>query len=198
MKYLHFLKFGAKMAKTNKIGKTEELIAGYQEAKCLWNVLSPSYKDRNLRQMALTNLSEKFGTSGKLFWKQPLRGVVENGVLKILAKFLQNICKGVAILVKFQAKSWKSVTLLKMISQNTFLQLLPVLVSNTPPMRLIFAEIYFHQINFPVGLFWRMTILPYFPDRKIREILRRQIFAKTANSAKKNLAKINALKVYEN
>ena len=148
--------------------------------------------------MALTNLSEKFGTSGKLFWKQPLREVVENGVLKILAKFLQNICKGVAILVKFQAKSWKSVTLLKMISQNTFLQLLPVLVSNTPPMRLIFAEIYFHQINFPVGLFWRMTILPYFPDRKIREILRRQIFAKTANSAKKNLAKINALKVYEN
>ena len=142
--------------------------------------------------MALTNLSEKFGTSGKLFWKQPLREVVENGVLKILAKFLQNICKGVAILVKFQAKSWKSVTLLKMISQNTFLQLLPVLLSNT------FVEIYFHQINFPLGLFWQMTILPYFPDRKIREILRRQIFAKTANSAKKNLAKINALKVYEN
>ena len=30
------------MAKTNKIWKTEELIAAYQEAKCLWKVLSPS------------------------------------------------------------------------------------------------------------------------------------------------------------
>ena len=36
------------MAKSNKIEKTEELIAGYQEAKCLWNVLPPSHKDRNL------------------------------------------------------------------------------------------------------------------------------------------------------
>ena len=71
------------MAKTNKIGKTEELIAGQQEVKCLWNVLSPSHEDRKLRQMVLTNLSEKFGTSGKLFQEQPLRGVVENGVLKI-------------------------------------------------------------------------------------------------------------------
>ena len=26
------------MGKTNKIQKTEELIAGYQEAECLWNV----------------------------------------------------------------------------------------------------------------------------------------------------------------
>ena len=43
------------MAKSNKIEKTEELIAGYQEAECLWNVLSPSYKDRKLRQMALAN-----------------------------------------------------------------------------------------------------------------------------------------------
>ena len=33
--------------------------------------------------MALTNLSKKFDMSGKLFWKQPWRGVVENGVLKI-------------------------------------------------------------------------------------------------------------------
>ena len=71
------------MGKTNKIQKTEELIAGYQEAECLWNVLPPSNKDRNLRQMALTNLSKKFDMSGKLFWKQQLRGVLENSVLKI-------------------------------------------------------------------------------------------------------------------
>ena len=35
-----------------------------------------------LRQIVLTNPSKKFDMSGKLFWKQPLRGVVENGVLK--------------------------------------------------------------------------------------------------------------------
>ena len=71
------------MGKANKIQKTEELIAGYQEAECLWNVLPPSNKDRNLRQMALTNLSKRFDMSGKLFWKQQLRGVLENSVLKI-------------------------------------------------------------------------------------------------------------------
>ena len=38
------------MAKSNKIEKNEELVAGYQEAECFWNVLSSSYKDRNLRQ----------------------------------------------------------------------------------------------------------------------------------------------------
>ena len=31
--------------------------------------------------MVLKNPSKKFGMSGKLFWKQPLRGVVENGAL---------------------------------------------------------------------------------------------------------------------
>ena len=57
------------MAKPNKIEKTEELIAEYQETECLWNVLSPSYKCKRLWQMALTNLSKKFDMSGKLFWK---------------------------------------------------------------------------------------------------------------------------------
>ena len=57
------------MVKSNKIEKTEELIAKYQEAECLWNVLPPSYKDINLRQMALTNLSKKVDMSGKLYWK---------------------------------------------------------------------------------------------------------------------------------
>ena len=36
-----------------------------------------------VRQMALTNLSKTFDMSGKLFWKQPQRGFVENGALKI-------------------------------------------------------------------------------------------------------------------
>ena len=38
------------MTKSNKIEKTEELIAEYQEAECLWNVLSPSCKDKKLQQ----------------------------------------------------------------------------------------------------------------------------------------------------
>ena len=33
---------GLKMAKSNKIEKTEQLITGYQEAECLWDVLPPS------------------------------------------------------------------------------------------------------------------------------------------------------------
>ena len=70
------------MVKLNKIEKTEELIAEYKEEQCLWYLLSPSYKDRNLRQMALPNPTKKFDVSGTLFWKQPFRGVVENGVLK--------------------------------------------------------------------------------------------------------------------
>ena len=36
-----------------------------------------------LRHMALTNLSKKFNMSGKLLWKQPVRWIVENGILKI-------------------------------------------------------------------------------------------------------------------
>ena len=32
----------SKYKSTNKIEKTEKMIAGYQEAKCLWNVLSQS------------------------------------------------------------------------------------------------------------------------------------------------------------
>ena len=60
-------------------------------------MLSPSHKDRNLQQMVLTNLRKKFDMSarrfyylsviyntfmsGKLFWKRPLRGLVENGDL---------------------------------------------------------------------------------------------------------------------
>ena len=71
------------MAKSNKSEKTKELIAGYQEAECLWNVLPLFCKDRYLRQIALTNLSKKSDMSGKLFRKQSLRGVVENGDFKI-------------------------------------------------------------------------------------------------------------------
>ena len=62
-------RFGAIKWQKEINSKTEDLIAGNQETECLWNVLSLSYKDRNLWQMALTNLSKKFNMSGKLFWK---------------------------------------------------------------------------------------------------------------------------------
>ena len=64
-------------------------MAEYWEVKCLWNLLSPSQKDRNLRQMSLTKRGKGFDMSGKLFWKQPLRWVAENSVFKILAKPLK-------------------------------------------------------------------------------------------------------------
>ena len=72
-----------KLVTSNKIEKTEELIVKYWEVECLWNVLSPSYKDRNLWQMVLRNLSKRFDLSGKLFRKQSLRGIAEKGALKI-------------------------------------------------------------------------------------------------------------------
>ena len=40
------------MEKLNKIEKNEELKAGYQEVECLQNVLSPSFKDRNLLEIS--------------------------------------------------------------------------------------------------------------------------------------------------
>ena len=42
--------------------------------------------------------------SSKLFRKQPLRGVVENGDFKIYTRSMKNICEGVPLSVKFQAK----------------------------------------------------------------------------------------------
>ena len=87
--------------------------------------------------------------SGKLFWKQPLKGVVKNDVLKAL----------------------KVLEARNLIYQNTFLQLLLVFlasatlyqiyVSNTL-RRLIFEEINFRDVSFCVDLFSRMQILPYF------------------------------------
>ena len=47
--------------------------------------------------MASINISKKFDISGILFWKQPLRGAVKNGVLKILSKSLKDTCEGVPI-----------------------------------------------------------------------------------------------------
>ena len=64
------------------------------------NVLSLSYKDSKLWQMTLTNLRKKFDMSGTVFWKQSLREIVENSVLK---KSLKNICEGV--LNKFYKKN---------------------------------------------------------------------------------------------
>ena len=58
-----------KNGKIKKIEKTKELVAGSQEVECLWNMLSPSYKERKKQHMALINLSKKFDMSGKIFWK---------------------------------------------------------------------------------------------------------------------------------
>ena len=63
-----------KLVKLIKIEKTEELIAQYQEGECLWYVLFPWYKDRNLRQMALTNPSKKFDISDTI-----LETAIESG-----------------------------------------------------------------------------------------------------------------------
>ena len=41
------------MARSNKIENNEELVAGYQEVECFWNVLSSSYKDRNILETAI-------------------------------------------------------------------------------------------------------------------------------------------------
>ena len=73
----------SKNGKIKNNEKTEELIAEYKEVEevgCLWNVLSPSNKDRNF---SLNKPYQKFDMPGQLFWKQPLRRVVENGVPKI-------------------------------------------------------------------------------------------------------------------
>ena len=40
------------MAKSSKIEKNEELVAGCQEEECFWNVLSSLDKDRNLRHIS--------------------------------------------------------------------------------------------------------------------------------------------------
>ena len=82
------------MAKSNKIEKTEKLIAGHQEAE---SVLSLVQK-QELTANGLDNPKEKNWyvskkiyhhsvicntlISGKLFWQPPLRGLL-NGVLKI-------------------------------------------------------------------------------------------------------------------
>ena len=58
---------GVRIEQWNQIEKTEELVAGYQGAECLWNVLSPLYKNRNLWQLSPINLCKKFDRSGKLF-----------------------------------------------------------------------------------------------------------------------------------
>ena len=45
----------------------------------------------------LSKPKQKNDMSGKLFWKQLLRGVMENSVLKIYAKSLKNVCEGVLL-----------------------------------------------------------------------------------------------------
>ena len=89
------------MAKS--IEKTEKLISGYQVAECVVSVVQrqkpwingPKEKVWYVSKKILLTFSDISGMSGELFLKQPLRGLVENGVLKILAKPLKNSCEGV-------------------------------------------------------------------------------------------------------
>ena len=83
------------MANSNKIEKTEELIAGYQEAKFVVSLVQkqkltanslnkPKEKvDISARRFYYLSVIYNTLVSGKLFWKSPLRGLVKNGVLKI-------------------------------------------------------------------------------------------------------------------
>ena len=59
------------------------------------------------KQMALKNLTSKLDKSGKLFCKQPLIGVVENGVLKIKAKSLKIVSETVVfpLIIAFKTKN---------------------------------------------------------------------------------------------
>ena len=60
------------MEKSKKIEKTEELMAGYQEAEYIWNVLWSVCQRETLTK---NGLKETQARSLKLFWKQPFRVV---------------------------------------------------------------------------------------------------------------------------
>ena len=82
-----------KIAKSNKIEKTEKMIAGYQEAECVVSIVQRQKLKANCLnkpKKKVSYVSKKkillpFSTLmlGKPFCKPPLRGFVENGVLKI-------------------------------------------------------------------------------------------------------------------
>ena len=44
--------------------------------------------ERNLRQMALTNLSKKFDLSSQLFWKQPLGKIAEENKFTLSLSYM--------------------------------------------------------------------------------------------------------------
>ena len=61
-------------------------------------------KRQALTAKGLNQPKQTFDMTSKLFRKQPLRGVVENGDLKIYTKSSKNISEGNPLLGKFQAK----------------------------------------------------------------------------------------------
>ena len=74
----------SKIGKIKKFEKTEELIAEYQEAECLGNMLSLlSHTKIHVWQTTLPSLRKMFDMLDQLFWKQLWREIVENDVLKI-------------------------------------------------------------------------------------------------------------------
>ena len=52
--------------KCNKIEGIESFIDEYRREESLWNVLQPTYKDRNERQASFNRLALQFGMTGRL------------------------------------------------------------------------------------------------------------------------------------
>ena len=55
------------VSKVQKIEKTEEFIAKWQEKECLWKVDSAQYRDRDERRKAVSELAALFEMTGTLF-----------------------------------------------------------------------------------------------------------------------------------
>ena len=51
-------------AKSQGIEKTEEFIILWREEICLWDIRSPLYRNRDTRQVKLTNFDEMLSLSG--------------------------------------------------------------------------------------------------------------------------------------
>ena len=63
-----------------KKGKTDSRISG---SRMSLECVVPVVPRQTVTAIGLSKHKQKDDMSGKLFWKQPLRGVVESGVLKI-------------------------------------------------------------------------------------------------------------------
>ena len=76
-------------AKSNKIELSGEFMVMWREEQTLWDVMSPSYRDKNEK-------SQKFQ-------KQPLEVFFKKGVLRNFANSQKNTCARVSFLIKVLA-----------------------------------------------------------------------------------------------